>query len=148
MKPACQAVGIKSLTIRGRWRIVGAMAPPKRKGGRTLPATTTDTTTSSRVTKKVEPGARAVATDGDSADGTAPSASGRYTPPARAQGGGTMNMPSPRWVPVLMFSLLGIGTLLIILNYLELLPGAPSNWYLVGGLVGVLSGIVTATQYR
>jgi hypothetical protein len=119
------------------------MAPPKRKGGRTLPATTTDTSTSSRVTKKVEAGVQPATTDE-----TTPSASARYTPPARAQGGGTMNMPSPRWVPILMFSLLGAGTLLIILNYLELLPSAPSNWYLVGGLVGVLSGIVTATQYR
>jgi hypothetical protein len=124
------------------------MAPPKRKGGRTLPATTTDTTTSSRVTKKVEPGTGAVTGDAIATDGSSPSASGRYTPPARPQGGGTMNMPSPRWVPILMFSLLGVGTLLIIMNYLELLPGAPSNWYLVGGLVGVLSGIVTATQYR
>ena len=47
-----------------------------------------------------------------------------------------------------MFTLLGIGALMIMCNYLELLPGAPSNWYLVGGLAFILGGIGTATQYR
>ena len=55
---------------------------------------------------------------------------------------------SPPWVPVLMFVLLGAGALMIILNYLELLPSATSNWYLLGGLGLILSGIITATQYR
>lgn len=56
--------------------------------------------------------------------------------------------PSPMWVPVLMFSLLGIGTLMIILNYVDLLPGGTSNWYLLGGLGLILAGIITATQYH
>lgn len=59
--------------------------------------------------------------------------------------------PSPTWVPVLMFGLLGVGALVIILNYLELLPtgheGA-SNWYLLLGLGLILGGIITATQFR
>ena len=55
---------------------------------------------------------------------------------------------SPTWVPVLMFALLGLGTLMIILNYVALLPGGTSNWYLVGGLGLILAGIITATQYR
>jgi len=50
------------------------------------------------------------------------------------------------WVPIVMFSLLGAGFLAIILNYTETLPGAPTGWYLLGGLVGILAGIVTATQ--
>ena len=57
-------------------------------------------------------------------------------------------MPSPQWVPVLMFSLLLLGMAAIVLNYVELLPGAVSNWYLLAGLVLILGGIVTATQYR
>lgn len=56
--------------------------------------------------------------------------------------------PSPTWVPVLMFSLLGLGVVMILLNYLSVLPSAPSNWYLLGGLGLVLGGIFTATQYR
>ncbi len=55
---------------------------------------------------------------------------------------------SPMWVPVLMFSLLGLGTLMIILNYVALLPGDTNNWYLVGGLGLILAGIITATQYH
>ena len=49
--------------------------------------------------------------------------------------------PSPRWVPVLMFALWGIGLLLIILNYMGVLPGAAdggNGWYLVAGLVSIL----------
>lgn len=56
--------------------------------------------------------------------------------------------PSPSWVPILMGTLLVAGVLMILLNYVELLPAAPSNWYLLGGLGLVLGGIVTATQYR
>ena len=71
----------------------------------------------------------------------------RYTAPSdRAHKG-----PSPRWVPVLMFALWGIGLLLIILNYMELLPGSDpdgNGWYLVAGLVSILGGIMVATQYR
>tara|TARA_B100000929_G_C15486619_1_gene413012 strand:+ start:841 stop:984 length:144 start_codon:yes stop_codon:yes gene_type:complete len=45
-----------------------------------------------------------------------------------------------------MFSLLGLGTLMIIVNYVDLLPGGTNNWYLLGGLGMVLAGIITATQ--
>lgn len=86
--------------------------------------------------------------DADSAADTArefrPSASTRYTPPADR----TYEMPSPMWVPVLMFTLFGLGMLTIFLNYVSLLPGAVSNWYLLLGLGFILGGIVTATQYR
>jgi uncharacterized membrane protein len=71
--------------------------------------------------------------------------SARYTPPvARKQ-----DLPSPMWVPVLMFALLGLGVLVIVLNYVSLLPGGEvNNWYLVLGLVLILGGIITATQFR
>jgi hypothetical protein len=55
---------------------------------------------------------------------------------------------SPRWVPVLMFTLLGLGAVVIFLNYLGLLPGATSNWYLLAGLGLILGGIITATNYH
>ena len=51
-------------------------------------------------------------------------------------------------MPVLMFGLLIVGAIVIVLNYLELLPGAAANWYLLGGLGLILGGILTATQYR
>ena len=51
-------------------------------------------------------------------------------------------------VPFLMFGLMGVGLLVILLNYLITAFGAPSNWYLLGGLGLVLAGIVMATQYR
>jgi hypothetical protein len=73
-----------------------------------------------------------------------PAPSGRYTPPtARYE-----DLPSPMWVPILMFTLFGLGMLSIFLNYVGLLPGATSNWYLLLGLGFILAGIITATQYR
>ena len=72
-----------------------------------------------------------------------PDVSGRYTPPIpRTQ------KVSPMWVPVLMFTLLGLGLLVIMLNYLDLVPGGTNNWYLLGGLGLILGGIITATNYH
>lgn len=73
-----------------------------------------------------------------------PGASTRYTPPTAK----FEDMPSPVWVPVLMFTLFGLGMLTIFLNYVGLLPSATSNWYLLLGLGFILGGIITATQYR
>lgn len=56
--------------------------------------------------------------------------------------------PSPTWVGVLVFGLLILGFFVIMLNYLAVLPSAPSNWYLLGGLGVILGGIVGLTQYR
>lgn len=73
------------------------------------------------------------------------STTGRYTPPAYRPD----QMPSPQWVPVLMFTLLALGVVVIVLNYMDvLLPGATSNGYLLLGLGLILGGIITATQYR
>ena len=72
-----------------------------------------------------------------------PEASGRYTPPIPRE-----QKVSPPWVPVLMFALLGLGLLVIMLNYLDLVPGGTDNWYLLGGLGLILGGIITATNYH
>ncbi len=114
------------------------VAPPKRKAG-------------SRVTPKgTKPGDRAT---GVPSAGAPPSRAGapvkasapssRYTPPIPKAA-----KVSPPWVPVLMFVLLALGVVVILLNYLGLLPGATSNWYLFVGLGFILGGILTATQYR
>ena len=41
---------------------------------------------------------------------------------------------SPPWWPATMFVPWGLGILVIILNYVQLLPGSVSNWYVFGGL--------------
>lgn len=68
---------------------------------------------------------------------------GRYTPPIPRE-----QKVSPPWVPALMFSLLGLGALVIVLNYLGVLPGEQSNGYLLLGLGLITGGFITATQYH
>ena len=72
-----------------------------------------------------------------------PKASARYTPPVPKE-----QKVSPKIVPILMFTFLGIGMLTILLNYVELLPGGAENWYLIAGLVFITAGFITATQYH
>jgi hypothetical protein len=75
-----------------------------------------------------------------------PGTSGRYTPPIPRE-----VKVSPKWVPILMFTLLLGGLLVIILNYLGVLPtksGQASNWYLLLGLGLITGGFITATGYR
>ena len=67
----------------------------------------------------------------------------RYTPPP------PKNRPSsPLWVPVLMFGLLAAGTLVLVTNYLGVLPGKQQNSYLLLGLVEITAGFIVATIYR
>ena len=70
-------------------------------------------------------------------------ASSRYTPPIPRE-----YKVSPTWVPVLMFTLLAIGLVVIFCNYIGVLPGGTKNSYLLLGLGSILGGIITATQYR
>lgn len=51
-------------------------------------------------------------------------------------------------VPYVMFGLMILGLVVILLNYVVTVAGAPSNWYLLAGLGLILAGIVAATQYR
>jgi hypothetical protein len=74
---------------------------------------------------------------------TRPEPSSRYTPPIPQE-----YKVSPPWVPILMFTLLAIGLVVIFCNYLGVLPGGTKNSYLLVGLGSILGGIVTATQYR
>ena len=73
-----------------------------------------------------------------------PKATGRYTPPVPRS-----EKVSPRWVPIVMFASLGLGMLVILANYVSLLPGdEPSNYYLLLGLVLITTGFITATKYH
>ena len=71
------------------------------------------------------------------------STAGRYTPPIPKE-----QKVSPRWVPALMFTCLGLGVAIIVCNYLGLLPGDASNVYLLIGLGLITAGFITATQYH
>ena len=69
---------------------------------------------------------------------------GRYTPPTPRS-----KKSSPLWVPTAMFTCLVLGLLVIVGNYLELLPGGRAqNSSLFIGLGLMVSGFALSTQYR
>jgi len=81
-------------------------------------------------------------------DGTSgrvtPKQTARYTPPVPRS-----EKVSPKWVPIVMFTSLGLGMLVILANYVSLLPGdGPSNMYLLLGLVLITTGFITATKFH
>ncbi len=69
--------------------------------------------------------------------------SGRYTPPIPRE-----VKVSPKWLGPMILALLIVGALAIVLNYFDVLPGAPTNWYLVVGIVLIAGGFVSATRWR
>lgn len=65
-----------------------------------------------------------------------------YTPPKPAK-----PPPSPRWVPMLGMSLIGLGSVLLIALYL--IPGVPGgNLNLVIGFVLMAGGLVALSRWR
>jgi hypothetical protein len=74
---------------------------------------------------------------------TPPEESGRYTPPVPR----TIRRSSPVLGATILAMLIG-GVLMILLNYLTVLPGAVSVWYLIAGLVVIFAGFLLATRYR
>ena len=76
--------------------------------------------------------------------GTSSTTSGRYTAPIPRE-----FKVGARWVPWVMGALLLTGMLVIITNYMNLLPGdEASNWYLLGGLGLITGGFIVATKWR
>jgi len=67
----------------------------------------------------------------------------RYTPPAPKK-----KARSPMWVPAVTFTALLLGVLVIMLNYLGLLPGDQENRYLILGLLLVTGGFIFSTRLR
>lgn len=106
--------------------------PTKRK----VPAGSAVST--GRITPKGGPVPRA------SAGRTSPAASGsgRFT----ARNEAARYQPSGRWVPITVFTFLGLGLLTIVVNYMR--DDAASNWIIFLGLGFILAGIMTATQWR
>ncbi len=109
----------KTKDAPGRTTPKGASARPTAKGGRATPKGGAGASVNTRTT------------------------TGRYTAPIPEE-----YRSSPWWVPAIMLGLFGIGVLAILLNYLSLLPGSPSNWYLLGGLGGIILGFISATRYH
>jgi hypothetical protein len=68
---------------------------------------------------------------------------GRYTAPIPKE-----VRHSPKWFPWALLAFLILGVLCIVLNYVSLLPGAPSNWYLAIGFAAVVIGLFMATFYH
>lgn len=97
---------------------------------------------SGRVTPKGGAVPRASAGRDGVAKGSTGTATGRYTPPGSA----VKYKPSGRWVPYTVFSLLGLGLLTIVVNYMR--DDQAQNWVIFLGLGFILSGIMVATQWR
>ena len=68
---------------------------------------------------------------------------GRYTAPRP-----TSKDHSPSWYGPLLLGLLLLGLVVIILNYMQVLPGSASSWYLVAGLLSMFGAFYLATRYR
>ena len=73
---------------------------------------------------------------------TAPQ-TGRYTKPIPR----SVRRSAPWYGPLVLFLLVG-GVAVVVLNYLTVLPGSVSTWYLVGGIVALFAGFMMATRYR
>ena len=56
--------------------------------------------------------------------------------------------PSPTWYVVTMFGLMAVGILVILVNYMGILPGNTNNWYLIGGLAMIGVGFAMTLNYR
>jgi hypothetical protein len=106
--------------------------PTKRK----VPAGSSAST--GRITPKGGPVPRA----STGRPGSPATRSGRYTAPNEA----AKYKPSGRWVPITVFTFLGLGLLTIVVNYMR--DDAASNWIIFLGLGFILAGIMTATQWR
>ena len=56
--------------------------------------------------------------------------------------------PSSRRYIIIMTLLMVLGVLMIVLNYLTVLPGSVSKWYLWSGLGLIGVGFIMTTEYR
>jgi hypothetical protein len=56
--------------------------------------------------------------------------------------------PSPTWYVATMFGLMAVGIIVILLNYMGILPGQTNNWYLIAGLAMIGVGFAMTLNYR
>jgi hypothetical protein len=90
--------------------------------------------------------------EGRTAKTASPGGVGRYTSPEQS-GRYTRPIPkkvrtSPRWFGPTILLLFVVALLMIILNYITVLPGSVSTWYLVSGIVLIAIAFGMATRYR
>jgi len=69
--------------------------------------------------------------------------SGRYTAPIPRE-----KRHSPGWFPYAIIGLLVAGLVVIIGNYAGAMPGGVHDWYLIGGIVAIIGGLILATYYH
>jgi hypothetical protein len=67
----------------------------------------------------------------------------RYTPPPPKKA-----PPSPLWYGVAITTLLATGLVVVVTNYIGLLPGDAENRYLIIGLILISGGFMMATGYH
>lgn len=79
----------------------------------------------------------------------------RYQPPPTKK-----PKPSPRWFGITILAVMFVGVIIIVLNYLGVMPGFTvpfahwivgsdtNNFYLLGGLGLIAVGFLLATQWR
>jgi hypothetical protein len=70
------------------------------------------------------------------------------TPPSHKPKAIDEKGPSPTWYVALMFGLMAVGILIILINYMGVLPGGTSNKYLMTGLAGIGVGFAMTMNYR
>lgn len=72
----------------------------------------------------------------------------RPTPPSHKPKAIDEKGPSPTWYVVTMFGLMALGVVIILLNYMNILPGGTANKYLITGLLGIGIGFAMTMNYR
>lgn len=72
----------------------------------------------------------------------------RPTPPSHKPTAVDTKGPSPMWYVALMFGLMAVGIIVILLNYVQVLPGSTSNSYLYAGLAMIGVGFAMTMNYR
>ena len=56
--------------------------------------------------------------------------------------------PSPTWYIAIMFALMGIGVLVIVVNYIGLIPGGTESIWLLSGLGAIAVGFGMTLNFR
>ena len=55
---------------------------------------------------------------------------------------------SPKWYAAMMFTLMAIGVVVIILNYIDLVPGGHRSIFLYSGLGSIAAGFLMTMNYQ
>lgn len=75
-------------------------------------------------------------------------AKNRPAPPTRRVDPVKAKGPSPTWYVAIMFGLMAIGVIVIVINYVGVLPGGTDNLYLIAGLAAIAVGFGMTLNYR